>query len=421
MKIAKYWQVKKMKYDVMVIGGGPAGMAAALSAEREGAKVLLIEREERLGGVLKQCIHDGFGVIRFGEKLSGCEYANRFIDDIKKSNVELMLRTFVSKVIKAEEIYKLVLSSKDGMKEIFTDKIVFATGCRERTPRQIAIHGTRPAGVYTAGTAQYYINIMGMLPGKNCVILGSGDIGLIMARRLTLEGARVLGVYEAKDEPSGLTRNIFQCLEDFDIPLHLSHTVTRLHGRDRLEGVTICEVDKNMNPILGTEEYVGCDTLIVSVGLIPENEIPKTLDIPISKYTKGPVVNQYYETEVKGIYACGNELHVNDLVDYVSESGEAAGKWAASYINDKGASEIDVSFSDEYAYVVPERIKLDHFENVEFFFRSKKTMEKVTVVVEDKDKVLFKKKYQYIKPPEMEKITVPVKDIESIYFRMEGY
>ncbi len=393
-------------------------MAASLSADREGAKVLLIEREERLGGVLKQCIHDGFGVIRFGEKLSGCEYSNRFIADLKNSNVDLMLRTFLSKVIKVDESYKLILSNKKGMIEVISDKIVFATGCRERTPRQVAIHGSRPSGVYTAGTAQYYINIMGMLPGKRCVILGSGDIGLIMARRLTLEGADVLGVYEAKNEPSGLTRNIFQCLEDFDIPLYLSHTVTKLHGRSRLEGVTVCRVDDNMKPIEGTDEYIECDTLIVSVGLIPENEIPKTLDVPISKHTKGPTVNQYYETKVKGIYACGNEVHVNDLVDYVSVSGEAAGKFAASKKNN-GGQEIEISFADDYAYVVPQRVKLDGTEYVEFFFRSKKIREKVTVIVSDGDKVLFKKKYQFIKPPEMEKITVPIKDIKSISFRME--
>ena len=393
-------------------------MAAALSADKEGAKVLLIEREERLGGVLKQCIHDGFGVIRFNEKLSGCEYATRFIDDIKSSNVELMLRTFVSEVKRIDDGFRLYLSSKSGIKEIVTGRIVFATGCRERTPRQVAIHGTRPSGVYTAGTAQYYINIMGMLPGKKCVILGSGDIGLIMARRLTLEGAKVLGVYEAKDEPSGLTRNIFQCLEDFDIPLHLSHTVTKLHGRSRLEGVTICRVDDNMNPIKGTEEYIDCDLLVVSVGLIPENEIPKSLGVPISQFTNGPIVNQYYETKVKGIYACGNELHVNDLVDYVSESGEAAGKWAALNSAEEGP-EAEVEFTQDFSYVVPERIALKASETVDFFFRSRKTMENATVIITDGEEIIFKKKYQYIKPPEMEKVTVAIKDIKRIAFKME--
>ncbi|NLY82388.1 MAG: FAD-dependent oxidoreductase [Clostridiales bacterium] len=410
-----------MKYDVAVIGAGPAGLAAAISAEKHGAKVVLIEREDRLGGVLKQCIHDGFGLIRYGEKLSGCEYANRYIDILIErmnyGNIELKLKTFVSKVDKIDDGFNLLLSSRGKLENIKSEKIIFATGCRERTPKQVSIHGSRPSGVFTAGLAQYYLNINGQMLGKKCVILGSGDIGLIMARRLTLEGANVLGVYEAKDSPSGLTRNIYQCLEDFDIPLYLSHTVTRLHGRNRLEGVTISRVDQNMVPIEGTEEYISCDTLIVSVGLIPENELPKTLNVPLSKHTKGAIVNQYYETEVKGIYACGNALHVNDLVDYVSESGEEAGKFAA--IRDKFEQEaVEVTFTSDFGYVVPQKIVKDT-EPATFYFRTSKIRENVIVKVYDGDKEIFKKKYLNLKPPEMEKIKVPIDGVSEIRFVME--
>lgn len=259
-------------YDVLVVGGGPAGLAAAISAHDNGAKVLLLEREARLGGILKQCIHDGFGLHHFGEQLSGPEYAERFEDELYKRNIEYSTLTFVTKINKnGDGSFSVHTVGRSGV-SIFTAKaLVLATGCRERTAKQVFIHGTRPAGVFTAGTAQHFTNLLGLMPAKKCVILGSGDIGLIMARRLTLEGAKVLGVYEAKPTPSGLTRNLHQCLHDYDIPLHLSHTVTRVFGVDRLEAVEISKVDENMAPIPGTQSRVECDTLILSVGLIPEN------------------------------------------------------------------------------------------------------------------------------------------------------
>lgn len=309
-----------MRYDVTVIGGGPAGLAAALAADKEGAKVLLIERERKLGGILKQCIHDGFGLMTFGERLSGPEYSERFIDKVLASDIEKKLLTFVTKIKKVKNEFVIYYVNRDGAGHIRTKVIVLATGCRERTAKQVFIHGTRPSGIYTAGTAQYYVNLMGEMPVKRCVILGSGDIGLIMARRLTLEGAEVLGVYEAKSTPSGLTRNIHQCLKDFDIPLHLSHTVTRVFGDDRLTGVEVMKVDENMKPVPGTEERIECDGLILSVGLIPENELAESLDVPIDERTRGPVCDQEYMSEVEGIFCAGNALHVNDLVDYVTEN-----------------------------------------------------------------------------------------------------
>jgi NADPH-dependent 2,4-dienoyl-CoA reductase/sulfur reductase-like enzyme len=316
--------------DVTVIGGGPAGLAAAAAADQAGARVLLIERESRLGGILKQCIHDGFGLIRFGEKLSGPEYAQRFVDALRKTKTEVRLNTFVTKAERHGRGFSLTLVSRGGIETLQTKTLILSTGCRERTARQVAIHGTRPAGVLSAGTAQYYTNILGRLPCRRCVILGSGDIGLIMARRLHLEGAEVLGVYEAKPTPSGLSRNIAQCLDDFHIPLHTSHTVTRVFGDRRLEGVEISRVDARMRPIPGTEERLACDGLILSVGLIPENELAESLGAEINSATKGPVCDQNYMTMVDGLYSCGNALQVNDLVDYVSESGETAGRSAAS-------------------------------------------------------------------------------------------
>ena len=393
-----------MRYDVTVIGGGPAGLAAALAADKEGAKVLLIERERKLGGILKQCIHDGFGLMTFGERLSGPEYSERFIDKVLVSDIEKKLLTFVTKIRKVKNEFVIYYVNREGAGHIRTKAIVLATGCRERTAKQVFIHGTRPSGIYTAGTAQYYVNLMGEMPVKRCVILGSGDIGLIMARRLTLEGAEVLGVYEAKPIPSGLTRNIHQCLKDFEIPLHLSHTVTRVFGDDRLTGVEVMKVDENMKPVPGTEEIIECDGLILSVGLIPENELAESLDVPIDERTRGPVCDQEYMSEVEGIFCAGNALHVNDLVDYVTENAWSAGKNSARY-EKKERILIPVLPGEGTSYVVPERLNLSaSLDNVTMYFRSAREMRNAKLKIKIDGKTVFEKKYQVVRPPEMERL-----------------
>lgn len=396
-----------IKTDVLVIGGGPAGLAAAVSAHKNGADVILIEREARLGGILKQCIHDGFGLVRFKEKLSGPEYAERFIDEFNELKIKAMLLTFVTDVKKLDDgTFKTTVVSRDGVTDIVSGSLILATGCRERTSKQVFIHGTRPAGVFTAGTAQHFTNLLGELPTKRCVILGSGDIGLIMARRLTLEGAKVLGVYEVKSTPSGLTRNIHQCLHDFDIPLHLSHTVTRVFGEDRLTAVEIAQVDEKMKPIKGTEEIIECDALILSVGLIPENEIAEKLGVKLDPRTKGPRCDASLMTSVPGIFSCGNALHVNDLVDYVSESGETAGKSAATYAGAERKT-VSVEPGDKILYIVPQSIDIlaDNSKTV-VYFRSRDVYDNSLFRVTVDGKTVFEKKYAFLRPPEMEKVIV---------------
>ena len=414
--------------DVVVIGGGPAGLAAALESKRSGAETLLIERESRLGGILKQCIHDGFGLIRFGKKLSGPEYAEWFIEEFEKENIEALTLTFVTKITKEEDTFLLTAVNRKGVIAIETKTIVLATGCRERTAKQVFIHGTRPSGVFTAGTAQYLINILGQMPARRAVVLGSGDIGLIMARRLTLEGADVLGVYEAKSTPSGLTRNIHQCLYDFNIPLYLSKTVTRLFGEDRLTAVEICDVDENFKPLDVTSEVVACDTLILSVGLIPENELAEMLETEIDPLTKGPVCDESLMTSIAGVFSCGNALHVNDLVDYVSESGERAGKAAALHAKKQrpgGAPWKDESSGrlirfnpgKDILYLVPQQFDLSALsapidpsdptvpdKKTVMYFRSSRVLGESSLIISVNGTEVFRKQYPFLRPPEMERL-----------------
>lgn len=392
-------------YDVIVIGAGPAGLAAAIAAHDEGSRVLVIEREAEPGGILKQCIHDGFGLIRFGEKLSGPEYAEWYIDELNRRRIDCKVQTFVTKIEKKGSDFYILAVNQEGMCEFTSPAVVLATGCRERTAKQVLIHGTRPAGVFTAGAAQHFVNLMGQMVAKRCVILGSGDIGLIMARRLTLEGAEVLGVYEVKAEPSGLTRNIVQCLEDYDIPLYLSHTVTRVFGDERLTGVEVAQVDEKMKPVPGSEQRIDCDTLILSVGLIPENEIAESLGTAMDPRTKGPVCDSDFMTEVEGLFSCGNALHVNDLADYVSESGVIAGKAAARF-HKEAVSCLSVEMDPSIQYVVPQKVKNGAEGSVIFYFRSRETVKNAVLKISLGGQEIYHKKYSILRPPEMERLEI---------------
>lgn len=411
-----------MHYDVCVLGGGPAGLAAAISAADNGAKTLIIEREAKLGGILKQCIHDGFGIVRFGERLTGPEYAGRFIKEMVKRDIDYITNAFATDAKRLPDgTFSFEIQSAQGVLNITCNAVVLACGCRERTSRQVFIHGDRPAGIFNAGTAQYFVNILGYMPTKRCVILGSGDIGMIMARRLTLEGAEVEGVYEIKDTPAGLARNVAQCLDDYNIPLHLSTTVTRVIGEKRVEAVEVAKVDEHMNPIEGTERIIPCDALILSVGLIPENEIAEKLGVELDPATKGAYVDQKLMTSVPGVFSCGNALHVNDLVDYVSQSGDIAGKFAAKYKPEK-RYRVKIDYpKNEFSYVVPQYYDLMEQGELTLYFRVRKDCTNKTVFIDNDEKVIKKKKYHRMLPSEMETLTVKPENgrFGEISLRME--
>lgn len=398
-----------MRYDVIVIGGGPAGLAAAKSAYENGAKnVVILERDKELGGILQQCIHNGFGLHRFKEELTGPEYALKYIDMVKKYPIEIKLESMVLNISKDRVVS--FINPKDGYNEIQGDAIILAMGCRERTRGAIAIPGERPAGIFTAGAAQRFINMEGYMVGKKAVILGSGDIGLIMARRMTLEGAKVEAVVELMPFSGGLNRNIVQCLNDFNIPLLLSHTVVDIKGKDRVEKVIVAKVDENRKPIPGTEIEYDCDTLLLSVGLIPENDLSKEAGVVLDTRTNGPIVNDSMETSIPGVFACGNVVHVHDLVDFVSAEGEKAGKFAANYIKNKNTPEniIEVKNGNGITYTVPQKIDLNKASgNLEIFMRVNNIYKNKKIVVREGENIIASFKRAHLAPGEMEKVVLP--------------
>ena len=396
----------KLEYDLVIVGGGPAGLAVALEAKRNTVKdILLLERDKYLGGILPQCIHNGFGLQYFKEELTGPEYAERFIAELKDYQIEVKTETMVINITPDKRI--IAINRNDGLLHIQAKAVVLAMGCRERTREAIAIAGSRPAGIFTAGTAQRYINLEGYMPGREVVVLGSGDIGMIMARRMTLEGAKVKAVLEIMPFSTGLIRNKVQCLDDFNIPLKFNHTITRIEGGKRVERVTVVQVDKNLQAIPGTEEEISCDTILLSVGLIPENELTGEVGIELDPVTRGPIVNESRETEIEGIFACGNVLHVHDLADYVTEEGEIVGKAAKEYIMGKRryrSQSVKIIPGENIGYVVPQHIDflVPDRKKIKLFMRVKKPEERVKInLIDDKGGVLTAYKKRIVTPGEM--------------------
>lgn len=402
-------------YDIIIIGGGPAGLAAAISAYDNGSRdILILEREPVLGGILNQCIHNGFGLTRFKESLTGPEYAYRFVEEVRSRGIEYMCDTTVLEVSTDKQV--TAINSTKGVFSLSAKAIILAMGCRERSRGALNIAGTRPAGIYSAGTAQKYVNILGQMPGKRVVILGSGDIGLIMARRMTLEGAKVLAVCEIMPHSSGLKRNIVQCLDDYGIPLYLSHTIVKIEGKDRVSGVYIAQVDEKRRPIEGTEKYFECDTVLFSVGLIPENELSKGAGVSLSPATKGPIVYDDRETSVSGIFACGNVLHVHDLVDFVSEEAEIAGVSASNYAMGKGADRrvVSTTCGNNVSYVLPQMLDTNASGMVKLYFRVNKVLPNPTIRLTSNGEDIVVKKKKIAVPGEMESVVLTPAKLQSI-------